>query len=97
MGGRQGMFTHKKGLKMKLKKRHWLLVLTLVLPLTFAGAHTEQRSPGQSAADMAARQRIAEDFANAIVVAKDSFAGQVDFNKVTKASIAGMLRTPRDH
>ncbi|MEK6321739.1 MAG: S41 family peptidase [Acidobacteriota bacterium] len=82
---------------MKFKKRHWLLVLTLVLPFTFAGAHAGQRSPGQSSADAAARQRIAEDFASAIVVAKDNFAGQVDFNKVTKASIGGMLRTLDPH
>lgn len=91
------MITHTKGLKMRFKKRHWLLVLTLVLPLTFAGAHTGQRSMGQSPADIAARQRIAEDFAHAIVVAKDNFAGQVEFNKVTKASIGGMLRTLDPH
>ncbi len=77
---------------MKFKKRHWLLVLTLVLPLTFAGAHTGQRSAGQSPADTAARARIADDFSNAILVAKDHYAGQLDFNKVTKASITGMPR-----
>ena len=82
---------------MKFKKRHWLLVLALVLPFAFAGAHAGQRSPGQSAADIATRERIAEDFASAIVVAKDNYAGQVDFNKATKASIAGMLRTLDPH
>src|SRR6266404_1188123 len=82
---------------MKFKKRHWLLVLTLVLPLTFAGAHTGQRSAGQSPADSAARARIADDFSNAILVAKDHYAGQLDFNKVTKASITGMLRTLDPH
>lgn len=82
---------------MKIKKRHWLLVLTLVLPLTFAGAHAGQRFAGQSPADFAARARIADDFSNAILVAKDHFAGQVDFNKVTKASITGMLRTLDPH
>ena len=82
---------------MKLQKRHWLLVLTLVLPLTFAGAHSGQRSAGQSPVDSAARARIADDFSNAILVAKDHYAGQVDFNKVTKASIIGMLRTLDPH
>jgi len=82
---------------MKLQKRHWLLVLTLVLPLTFAGAHSGQRSAGQSPAESAARARIADDFSNAILVAKDHYAGQVDFNKVTKASIIGMLRTLDPH
>jgi carboxyl-terminal processing protease len=80
---------------MKFKQRHWLVVLTLILPLTFAGAHTGQRYQSQS--EMAARQRIAEDFSSAILIAKDHFAGQVDFNKITKASITGMLRTLDPH
>jgi carboxyl-terminal processing protease len=91
------MRTYTRGLQMKFKKRHWLLVLTLVLPLTFAGAHTGQHSAGQSAADSAARSRIADDFSSAILVAKDHYAGQLDFNKVTKASITGMLRTLDPH
>ncbi len=82
---------------MKFKKRHGLLILTLVLPLTFAGAHSGQRSAGQSQADSAARARIADDFTKAILVAKDNYAGQVDFNKVTKSSITGMLRTLDPH
>jgi carboxyl-terminal processing protease len=92
-----GMMKYTKGIKMKFHKRHWLSVLALLLPVAFAGAHTEQRSVGQSPADTAARQRIAEDFTNAILVAKDHYAGQVDFNKVTKASITGMLRTLDPH
>ena len=96
-GGRRSMTIYTRGLQMKFKKRHWLLVLTLVLPLTFAGAHTGQRSAGQSPADTAARARIADDFSNAILVAKDHYAGQLDFNKVTKASITGMLRTLDPH
>lgn len=91
------MTTYTRGLQMKFKKRHWLLVLTLVLPLTFAGAHTGQRSARQSSDDFAARARIADDFSSAIIVAKDNYAGQLDFNKVTKASITGMLRTLDPH
>jgi len=83
---------------MKLKKRHLMLVVTLVLPLAFAGAHGGQtRSMGRSPADNAARARIADDFSKAILVAKDNYAGQLDFNKVTKASITGMLRTLDPH
>ena len=82
---------------MQLKRRYFLLVLALVLPVTFAGAHTGQRSYGQSPADASARQRIADDFTNAILVAKDNYAGQVDFNRITKASITGMLRTLDPH
>ena len=89
--------TYTKGLQMRFKRRHWLLVLTLVLPLTFAGAHPGHRSLGQSPADFATRARIADDFSKAILVAKDHYAGQVDFNKVTKASITGMLRTLDPH
>ena len=82
---------------MKLKKRHLMLVVTLVLPLAFAGAHSGQTSRGRSPADNAARARIADDFSKAMLVAKDNYAGQVDFNKVTKASITGMLRTLDPH
>lgn len=96
-GAAGALVPHTRGFQMKLKKRHWLLVLTLVLPLAFAGAHPGQRSAGQSPADFAARARIADDFSNAILVAKDHYAGQVDFNKVTKASITGMLRTLDPH
>lgn len=82
---------------MKFNQRHWLLVLTLVLPLTFAGAHAEQRSVGQTPIESAYRQRIAEDFSDAIAVARDNFAGSLDFNKATKSSITGMLRTLDPH
>src|SRR5437870_13727289 len=88
------MISYIKELKMTFKKQHLLSALSLVLPLTFAGAHTEQR---QTQADFAARRRIADDFADAVIVAKDHFAGQLDFNKITKASITGMLRTLDPH
>lgn len=71
-----------------------MLIVTLVLPLAFAGAHSGQR---MGPAANAARARIADDFSNAILVAKDFYAGQVDFNKMTKASITGMLRTLDPH
>jgi len=82
---------------MKFNQRHWLLVLTLVLPLTFAGAHTGQRSTGQNPIESAYRQRIADDFSDAIAVARDYYAGSLDFNKATRASITGMLRTLDPH
>lgn len=91
------MMTIHKRLQMKFEKRHWLLVFTLLLPLTFAGAHSGQRLAGQSPEDFAYRQRIADDFGKAILVAKDHYAGQIDFNKMTKASITGMLRTLDPH
>ncbi|MFL6278114.1 MAG: S41 family peptidase [Blastocatellia bacterium] len=82
---------------MKQTKRYWLLLFALILPLTFAGAHPAQRFIGQSEDDTAMRKKIAEDFAEAVLKAKDNYAGAVDFDKLTKASVLGMLRTLDPH
>src|SRR5687768_12689936 len=82
---------------MKSEKRYWLLVVALIIPITFAGAHPAQRLSGQRVDDANARKKIAEDFASAVLVAKDQYAGEVDFNKLTKASILGMLHTLDPH
>jgi carboxyl-terminal processing protease len=82
---------------MKHIKRSWLLLFALILPLTFAGAHTEQRFASQSQDEASMRRKIAEDFAEAVVKAKDNYAGAVDYDKLTKASILGMLRTLDPH
>jgi carboxyl-terminal processing protease len=82
---------------MKQMKRYWLLLFTLILPLTFAGAHPAQRFATQSEDETAMRRKIAEDFAEAVLKAKDNYAGAVDFEKLTKASVLGMLRTLDPH
>jgi len=82
---------------MKYTKRYWLLLFALILPLTFAGAHPAQRFVGQSEDDTAMRKKIAEDFAEAVLKAKDNYAGAVDYDKLTKASVLGMLRTLDPH
>src|SRR5881396_3139571 len=82
---------------MKSKNRYWLLVVALIIPITFAGAHPAQKLLGQKADEATARKQIAEDFANAVIVAKDQYAGDVDFNKLAKASILGMLHTLDPH
>src|ERR1043165_5532496 len=82
---------------MKQTKRYWLLLFALILPLTFAGAHPAQRFAAQSEDDTAMRKRIAEDFSEAVLKAKDNYAGTVDYDKLTKASILGMLRTLDPH
>lgn len=82
---------------MKLRNRYWLLVAALIIPITFAGAHPGQRLPGERDDESTTRQRIADDFAKAILVAKDNYAGQIDLNKATKASILGMLHTLDPH
>lgn len=82
---------------MKLRNRYWLLVAALIIPITFAGAHPAQRLLGERDDGSTTRQRIADDFAKAILVAKDNYAGQIDLNKATKASILGMLHTLDPH
>jgi carboxyl-terminal processing protease len=74
-----------------------LLLLALVLPLTFAGAHPAQRFSSQGGEDSVTRKKIAEDFAEAMIVAKENFAGQLDYDKLTKGSVLGMLRTLDPH
>jgi carboxyl-terminal processing protease len=91
------LIAQKDGLLMTPKKRHLLLVVALVLPLTFAGAHPAQRMAGQSPDDTAARKKIAEDFAEALLMAKDKSAAQIDYDRITKSSISGMLRTLDPH
>jgi carboxyl-terminal processing protease len=81
---------------MTVRKRYWLLVVALVVPITFAGAHPAQRL-GSRDDETITRQRIAEDFTKAMLVAKDNYAGEVDLNKATKASILGMLHTLDPH
>jgi carboxyl-terminal processing protease len=82
---------------MKSRKRYWLLVAALVIPMTFAGAHTGQRFSSQGEDSPGSRAKIADDFAKAMLVAKDNYAGSIDYDKLTKASILGMLRTLDPH
>ena len=63
---------------MKMTKRYWLIVVALVIPITFAGAHPAQRL-GQGGDESTTRQQIAQDFGNALLVANDHYAGQIDF------------------
>ena len=81
---------------MKLNNRYFLLVVILILPVAFAGAHPGQRLQAQTS-DSSSRREIAEDFAAALAVARENYAGQVDYDKITKASILGMLHTLDPH
>ena len=82
---------------MRSKRRYWLIVVALVIPLTFAGAHPGQRSLSQDDEDTPSKKKIAEDFHRAILVAQDNYAGKVEWDKLTKASILGMLHTLDPH
>ncbi|HJQ25821.1 MAG TPA: S41 family peptidase [Blastocatellia bacterium] len=79
-----------------MKNKYWLLALALILPLTFAGAHPMQRS-AQSLDEAEARKRIANDFAEALLLAQEKSASTVDYDRAAKASINGMLRTLDPH
>src|SRR5690242_12381253 len=81
---------------MRLKERYWLLVVALVIPVTFAGAHSGQRL-ASSGDDSTTRQQIAQDFGNALLVASDHYAGEIDFSKLNKSAILGMLHTLDPH
>jgi carboxyl-terminal processing protease len=79
-----------------MKKKYLLLALALILPLTFAGAHPMQRN-AQSADEADARKRIANDFAEALLLAQEKSASVIDYDRAAKASINGMLRTLDPH
>jgi carboxyl-terminal processing protease len=74
-----------------------LLVAALVLPLTFAGAHTGQRFADPRPQDAEASKKIAGDFVNALLLAKDNYAGSIDYDRLTRSSIVGMLQTLDPH
>jgi carboxyl-terminal processing protease len=82
---------------MKQLKRTWLLLFALVVPMTFAGAHPAQRFVSQNEDEIAMKNKIAEDFTQAVLVASKSYAGNVDYDKLTKGSILGMLHTLDPH
>src|ERR1044071_2538784 len=82
---------------MKQMKRYGLLLFALILPLTFAGAHPAQRFASQSEDEMTMRRKIAEDFSEAVLLANERYGGTLDYEKLTKASILGMLRTLDPH
>jgi carboxyl-terminal processing protease len=65
--------------------------------MVFAGAHSAQRTMRESENDATTREKITRDFNNALQVAREHYAGQVDYNKLTKASILGMLHTLDPH
>ncbi|MFL6275717.1 MAG: S41 family peptidase [Blastocatellia bacterium] len=79
-----------------MKNKYLLLALALILPLTFAGAHPMQRS-AQSLDEGEARKRIANDFAEALLLAQEKSASTVEYDRAAKASINGMLRTLDPH
>lgn len=74
-----------------------MLVLAIVIPVTFAGAHPSQRLSSQDDDEIVTRKKIADDFADALLKAKEHYAGQIDYDRLTKGSILGMLHTLDPH
>ena len=82
---------------MKSKARYLILLAAIVIPMVFAGAHSAQRIVRENQDDATSREKITQDFNKALQVAREHYAGQVDYNKLTKASILGMLHTLDPH
>ncbi|HKV39552.1 MAG TPA: S41 family peptidase, partial [Blastocatellia bacterium] len=81
---------------MRRKSRFLLLLVAVLVLLTFTGAHSVERVVLGD--DTEARQeKIENDFGKAYLLAKANYAGQIDIEKVTKASITGMLHTLDPH
>jgi carboxyl-terminal processing protease len=79
---------------MKLNRRHFALAIALLIPLAFAGSHSAQRL-GRD--DDPARRKIVDDYYEAFLLAKDNYAGQIEYEKLIKSSILGMLHTLDPH
>jgi carboxyl-terminal processing protease len=80
---------------MKSINRYLLLGIVLLLPLVFAGAHPGMQGGDNS--DPASRKKITNSLLNALVIADENYAGTIDYDKVYKASILGMLHTLDPH
>jgi carboxyl-terminal processing protease len=81
---------------MRIQRRSWLLAVPILATLTFSGAHTPQ-SVARQDGDAMAGEKIVDGFANALAVARNHYAGQIDSERVTKSSILGMLHTLDPH
>jgi carboxyl-terminal processing protease len=69
----------------------------LLVPFTFSGAHSVQRPALADDEATGTKTRILDDFSQAVFVAQRQYAGKVDYEKVTKSSILGMLQTLDPH
>ena len=83
--------------RMRIITKFFLVVITLVLPLLFAGAHPAQRLINGDESGAQARKKITNSFADAFIVALDNYAGSVDSEKLYKTSITGMLKNLDPH
>src|SRR5260370_31587185 len=84
--------------QMNSNRRFNLLVTAVVVvSLAWAGARSIERVAFADDDDSAAQNKIDGDFAKALALAKENYAGQVDIERVVKSSVQGMLHTLDPH
>jgi len=69
----------------------------VVVSLAWAGVRSIERVALADDDDSAAQTKIDGDFAKALTLAKENYAGQVDVERVVKSSVQGMLHTLDPH
>src|SRR5436309_3240649 len=81
--------------KMPHRFRQLLAMLVLLAQFALASAQSVSQPPAATAASEAeaAKAKLSDSFATALALAKAQYAGQVDFDKLMKASVLGMLHT----
>jgi carboxyl-terminal processing protease len=84
-----------KNFNMNLNTPYWLIVVVLLFPVMFSGAHSESSAGMQD--ENTSKSKIVEHYMRAVLVAQDNYAGEVDHARLTKASILGMLHTLDPH
>ena len=82
---------------MKFKRRCLLFAIAMVVPLLFAGAHRAQRVSLADDDDLPKRQKLTGDFIDALRIAEDNYAGRIDYDRLGKNAILGMLHTLDPH
>ena len=78
-------------------RRLRVLGLLVLIQLTFVGAHTLQNPSTTDNENNPTSNKIVENFIKALLSAKENYAGTVDYERLTKGSILGMLHTLDPH
>jgi carboxyl-terminal processing protease len=88
---------------MQHRFRQLLAAFVLLAQFALVSAQSVSQPPAATAANTAANEaeaakaKLIDTFATALALAKDKYAGQVDFDKLMKASVLGMLHTLDPH
>jgi len=82
---------------MKNKKGLFLTVIMVAAMAALGGAHAIERVAFADDDESASQTKIDGDFAKALTLAKENYAGEVDVERVVKSSVQGMLHTLDPH